>query len=49
MVGRENRCPAEVRQHHALNDTCRSLMPSAMSQLRAALERRYRRGHIPGY
>jgi magnesium chelatase family protein len=32
MVGRNNRCPAEVRQFCALDDTCRSLMRTAMSQ-----------------
>ena len=26
MVGREHRCPAEMRQYCALDDTCRSLM-----------------------
>jgi magnesium chelatase family protein len=37
MVGREHRCPAEVRQFCALDDTCRSLMRTAMSQRSAAL------------
>jgi magnesium chelatase family protein len=33
MVGKEHRCPAEVRQFCAQDDTCRALMRTAMSQL----------------